>query len=207
MWGYWDAHLTAARDILKLELEQHKKYKYWEHAAIHGGPRLMHAKFCMVSDFPEVLKKDEQNRPHSDKGPSHRWRDGWELYFWHGVRVTKQIVDAPQTLTVSQIEAETNAEVRRVMIERFGQARFLRESGAKIVDKDVMGGREYTLYQKEVRNDEPILMVKCINATAEADGSFHEYFIRVPPTMKSALGAVAWTFGLNGTEYRPVLET
>jgi len=160
-----------------------------------------------VSDFPELLKKDEQNRPHSDVGPSHRWRDGWELYYIHGVMVDRQIVDAPQTLTVKQIEDESNAEVRRVMIERFGQARFLQESGARVVHQELLAGRQYTLYRKEVRDDEPIVMVRCINATQEPDGSFHEYFIRVPPQIETALGAVAWTFGMTAKEYQPVAET
>ena len=207
MWGQWDCYLTGARDVLGLELPAHAKYKYWEDAAIHGGFRLMHPDFCMVSDFPELLKKDEQNRPHSDVGPSHRWRDGWELYYIHGVMVDRQIVDAPQTLTVKQIEDESNAEVRRVMIERFGQARFLQESGARVVHQELLAGRQYTLYRKEVRDDEPIVMVRCINATQEPDGSFHEYFIRVPPQIETALGAVAWTFGMTAKEYQPVAET
>ena len=207
MWGQWDSYLTAARDILGLNLSVHAKCKYWEESAIHGSFRTMHSEFCIVSDFPEILKKDEQNRPHSDVGPSHRWRDGWELYHIHGVRVTKQIVDAPHTLTVQQIEIEENVEVRRVMIERFGQIRFLKESGAEAINNENMGGREYTLYRKQIQNDEPILMVKCINATQEPDGSFHEYFIRVHPDTETALGAVAWTFGISQEEYAPLRET
>jgi hypothetical protein len=207
MWGMYDCYLSAGRDILGLELPIHDKFKYWEEAAIQGGFRIMHPDFCMVSDFPQILKKDERNRPHSDNGPSHRWRDGLELYYVHGVKVTKQIVDTPETLTVKQIEQEENSEVRRVMIERFGQARFLQESGAKAISTELLGGREYTLYRKEVNDDEPILMVRCINATAEPDGTFHKYFIRVPPDTKTALSAVAWTFGIKPKQYAPVMET
>ena len=93
------------------------------------------------------------------------------------------------------------------MIDRFGQARFLKEAGAQLISQEVMGGREYTLYCKEVHDDEPILMVKCINATQEPDGSFHEYFIRVPPDTKTALEAVAWTFGIDSKQYAPLVET
>ena len=37
-------------------------------------------------------------------------------------------------ITVQEIKDESNEEVRRVLIERFGWERFLRESGAVLVD-------------------------------------------------------------------------
>jgi len=101
----------------------------------------MHEKFCIVSDFPEVLCKNERNQPHCEDGPSHRWRDGWELWFLEGVRVTEQIVMRPETLTFSQIKAETNAEVRRIMRNRFGEGRYLRETKAKVLHMDYEGAR------------------------------------------------------------------
>jgi hypothetical protein len=33
------------------------------------------------------------------------------------------------------------------------------------------------------------------------------YFLRVPPTIRTAAEAVAWTFGLSGQDYYPALET
>ena len=84
-----------------------------------GGPRLYHADFCMVSDRPERLTFDDQDRAHSPDGPFCRWRDGFSLYAVHGVEVAPRIVERPETLTLAEIDAERNAEVRRVMIERF----------------------------------------------------------------------------------------
>lgn len=40
-----------------------------------------------------------------------------------------------------------------------------------------------------------------IDATLEPDGSSKFYFLRVPPTMRTAREAVAWTFGLSECEY------
>ena len=121
MWAPWDCYLTAARDILGLRLDQHEKYAAWERCAIEGGFRVMHDEFCMVSDFPERLLVDPENRPHCDDGPSHRWRDGWSLWHIHGVRVTEQIVLRPDTLTLTQIRDERNAEVRRVIEEAIAE--------------------------------------------------------------------------------------
>ena len=119
MWAEACAYFAAMRDVLGLSgLDCWSRYQAWEDCAVHGGFRVMHEEFCIVSDFPEVLKMDDQNRPHCADGPSHRWRDGWELYYWHGVAVTQQIIERPETITIEQIKSEASAEVRRVMIER-----------------------------------------------------------------------------------------
>ena len=236
MWSAWTSYFEAMRDVLKLQLPEFEKYQAWEDAALHGGFRVMHEEFCMVSDFPAEIHKDEQHRPHNDAGPSHRWRDGWSLWYIHGVRVTEQIVMHPETLTVAQIDAEENAEVRRVMLERFGMSRYILESGAKPQHQDEFG----VLYRRELANDEPIVMVRVLNSTPEPDGSlsmeeamqvfgeakvkrqltilnrilrwnkparFKEYWLRVPPDMQTAHEAVAWTFGKTPATYNPDWET
>jgi hypothetical protein len=50
-------------------------------------------------------------------------------------------------------------------------------------------------------------MVKVINSTAEPDGTYKEYFLRVPPDVSSAREGVAWTFGLEPHEYAPAVES
>ena len=120
MWASWDCYLTAARDVLKLKLAAHKNYEAWEQAAIHGGFRIMHADFCMVSDFPETLKIDEQNRPHCETGPSHKWRDGWSLYHWHGVKVPAEWIEEKSVLTPAIALSVENVEQRRAACEILG---------------------------------------------------------------------------------------
>ncbi|MDE2098721.1 MAG: hypothetical protein KGL39_15815 [Patescibacteria group bacterium] len=202
-WSGWLAYLSFFKDVAKLNLPIHKNYQHYEDAAVFGGPRAMHPEFCMISDRPEILKVDAQNRPHCEDGPFCRWRDGSALYSFHGVRVPAWVIEHPELLSVEKIEAEQNAEVRRVMIERFGQDHYLMESNALEVHRDDFG----TLYRKEVANDEPLVMVKVVNSTPEPDGTFKDYFLRVPPTMERARQAVAWTFGKSENEYAPLLET
>ena len=55
--------------------------------------------------------------------------------------------------------------------------------------------------------DEPVAMVEVVNSTPEPDGSRRTYFLRVPPSMRRAREAVAWTFGMAGHEYRPAQES
>jgi hypothetical protein len=89
------------------------------------------------------------------------------------------------------------------MIERYGRARFLTESGAAQIHADDFG----ILYRKEVTGDEPIVMVKVINATPDPAGTFKDYFLRVPPTMRTAREAVAWTFEKEADAYAPAVQT
>jgi hypothetical protein len=74
---------------------------------------------------------------HNETGPSHLWADGFAIWAIHGVLVDSQIVLAPETQTLEQIERETNEEVRRVRIERYGWLRYLKESQAQVVDQRV----------------------------------------------------------------------
>jgi len=143
-----------------------------------------------------------RKRLHRSDGPTLEC-DIENLYFWHGVMVPAFVVVKPEWITIKHIETEENAEVRRVMIERYGPARFLVDSGAKQIAKDDYGA----LYRKEVLGDEPIVMVKVVNSTAEPDGSFKDYWIRVPPTTKTPREACAWTFGKTEEEYAPEVET
>ena len=156
-----------------------------------------------VGTLPTMVKVDERNRLHSASGPAFVWLNDVRDFYWHGVRVDSYVVENPERITVADIEAETNAEVRRVKIEHFGQGRYLIDSGALEIQRDDYG----ILFRKEVPGDEPLVMVKVVNATPEPDGSFKDYFLRVPPTMQTAREAVAWMFGKAPDDYQPLEET
>jgi hypothetical protein len=153
---------------------------------------------------PAVHKDPTPNtrRLHNETGPALE-NAVEDLYFWNGVLVPEHVVMRPQEITVSEIESEENAEVRRVMIERYGQDHYLMDSKAQEIHRDDFG----VLYRKEIPGDEPLVMVKVANSTPEPDGSFKDYFLRVPPNIERARQAVAWTFGKEENEYAPCVET
>jgi len=98
----------------------------------------------------------------------------------------RHIVEKPWLITVSDIEAERNAEIRRVMIDRYGPARYAADSGATIVhelpaDHAMVGLRTARVLRKEVPDDEPIIYVDLLNSTPEPDGSVKRYQLRVDP--------------------------
>ncbi|MGZ4961769.1 MAG: DUF6745 domain-containing protein [Limisphaerales bacterium] len=156
-----------------------------------------------VCTLPSIVRVDDEGRLHSAVGPAFAWLDDVRDYYWHGIRVEAYVAEDPGRITVVDIESETNVEVRRVKIERFGPERYLIQSGARMVHQDDYG----MLFRKELPGDEPLVMVKVVNATPESDGSFKDYFLRVPPTVQTAREAVAWTFGKAPCDYRPVKES
>jgi hypothetical protein len=135
-----------------------------------------------------------------------KYVDGWGVFSWHGVRFPIDkgfVITSPELITVKHIETEENIEQRRVMIERYGLAKYLLDSGAEKIHQDDWG----TLYRKEVAGDEPIFMVGVVNSTAEPDGTFKDYFLRVPPTVVTAHAAVAWTFDMTPEQYNLAQQT
>jgi len=183
-----------------------------------------HRHFVMVSERPTVIERELVNaarprgwgshRLHCETGPAIAWPDGWGLWYWHGVPVSQHVIETPGTITVAQIESETNAEVRRVLIERYGPARYITDSGAEVIDcvalddtRVPFGVRGARLLRKQVDGDEPLVMIELRNSTPEDDGRRKTYLLRVPPDMLSALAAVAWTCGKVESEYAPTIET
>ena len=149
------------------------------------------------------LARDEQGRLHHPTGPVVAYPDGWAVWAWHGVRVPRQVIERPDTITVAQIRGARNLEARRVMLERYGLDRYLRDADATLVQADRYG----KLWRCELPNDEPLAIVEVVNATPEPDGTYATYLLRVPPTVSSAKQAVAWTFGMFAEDYHPAVQT
>ena len=171
-----------------------------------SGWALPFERICFISDRNNILNRDERGRLHCLNGPALAYPDGFAIYAVHGLRLTgdaPDYIDHPGNLRTKRIDAEKNVEVRRVLMELYGQARYLADSGAQEVASDARG----VLYRKELPGDEPLVMVKLRNSTPEPDGSFKDYFLRVPPTMQTAAQAVAWSFDQGEDAYAPVVET
>ena len=58
---------------------------------------------------------------------------------WRGVGVNERIAFRPETITIEEILAEANAEVRRVMIERVGFDWFVQHAKAEELDEIATG--------------------------------------------------------------------
>lgn len=161
-------------------------------------------------------------------------KDNKEIIYYHirGIEVPKWIVDDPQSITAKNIDAESSAEVRRIMLRIFGEANFLLAGNYQVLDQDVdQYGRLRQLLQKDLKNDDPILQVKVTNSTPEWNSEeFKFYMLPVQhecrpmkvklnkdlsikerlfgdPQKLTCHNAVASTFGKRGEEYNPGIET
>lgn len=183
---------------------------------------------CVISERPVKVVKDEQGRFHNRSGHAIEYPDGFGLCAINGVFMPEHVVLRPQEISLDEIVLESNTEARRVLIEQFGMPRYLREGDAATISHDDVG----ILYSVPMGSDDPMLVVRVLNSTPEHDGvmsrdeaiaefgvaagpairaaegsRFKEYTLRVPPSVRSAREAVAWTFGLEADDYQPAIET
>ncbi|MEV7006937.1 DUF6745 domain-containing protein [Streptosporangium sp. NPDC051022] len=158
---------------------------------------------ALVCERPAELHLDDSGRLHRAGDPALSFPDGFALHAWHGMPVPADFAASLAALTPERIRAEENAELRRVMLEHFGYERYLAESNATPVHRDETG----VLWRIDLPEDESVAMVEVVNSTAEPDGTFRTYWLRVPPFTGTAREGVAWTFGLREADYQPVKET
>ena len=128
------------------------------------------------------------------------------------VVVPPTAVFEPERITLRDVLAEREIPVRRILLELFGLERFLRESGAPVIDRvedeAALGGLAGAeLYRQELAGDEPLVVVKVRNSTPETDGEFQVFHLRVPPGTRSCRQAIAWSFGLAEADYAPQVES
>ena len=182
------------------------------------------------------LARDVLRRIHNENGPALYLDNGTVLYFWHGVIVPEWVVMNPEKITPRIILNEQNIELRRILIERFGQGKFLKELGAEKEHEDKWGilwkvTREKLLkpvssnspsspplnYNSQIdqqnrrHNDEINRLFSTVRilkyVQVKDPSTTREYFLPVPSTIKRAKQAVAWTFHLKEEEYEPQKES
>lgn len=168
---------------------------------------IIHNDLCICVERPtKVVTTGTQEaiRFHNTTGPALEYKDGFKAWVYKGIIVDKRIIEEPNTITSAEILASGNIERRRVLLEMYGTERFLMDSNAEMIDKSKHG----RLYRKRLAGDEALVMVRVKNGTPEADGTYKEYFLRVPPNMTTAKQAVAWTFNMDEERmYAPTIQT
>jgi hypothetical protein len=224
-WSWWCAYTSFFQQVCGVELsERDKKLAECEQAmAKSAGWWWPLDKAVVVVERPSEIHVDENGNLHCVDGPAIEWRDGFALYAILGISVPKEYVTEP--LDAKTISKERNAEIRRVLISKFGEDRYLEEMGAKVIHQDVdllgNGRRLLRFRAKGAEVDE--VWVEVTNSTPEPDGRRKKYFLRCHPELRPLIpgsggelgdpqeltchNAVASTFGLRGEEYFPLVET
>lgn len=226
---YWGGAFTSFfREVCELELksdlwERGKAYEETIQSACWWYP---HKDFVMVCERPQVIEREQiaprgwgSHRLHCLTGPAVGFMDGWGVYAVHGVRVPRWMIENKELITPAKIEAEMNAEIRRVMVELYGEDRYIIDSGLKPIAQDDFG----ELYRKDFAGDSALVYVRVMNSTPEPDGSIKPYFLSVNSEhyngaagkIPHAAIASTWRTTPDGKElffqryedYRPGIET
>jgi hypothetical protein len=140
---------------------------------------------AIICDRPLHFRFDNQNQLHAEGEPAIEFADGYSIYSYHGVTLPEKYGKVhPQQWQPQWLLTETNAELRRVLIQGIGYARICQELQAVELDT----WTEYTLLQIDNPVDvEPIFLLKM---TCPSTGFIH--VLRVPPQTKSAREAIRW---------------
>lgn len=152
-------------------------------------------KVCYVCERPRILSFDNQQRLHAEGSPAIQFADGFSVYAYHGVRLPEKYGKVYQNQWQSEwLLSETNAELRRVLIQGIGYARICQELQAVELDS----WQEYTLLK--INSDVDVEPIYLLKMSCPSTGYIHA--LRVPPDVKSAREAITWVnWGINPEQF------
>lgn len=193
----WLSFYDYAHHVLKVELTH---LPALVNLAESTGWVYMAEDAAIVLDRPTTFKFDEQNRPHSEQGPALAFADGTAVSAWHGVIVPNEWLADKTFLTAKMALTEPNMERRRAACEILGWINILETLNYRLINKDE-DPQIGTLVEVDIPDigTERFIIVQC--------GTGRQFAIPVPPDMKTALQANAWTYGLEDFEYKPEVRT
>jgi hypothetical protein len=151
--------------------------------------------------------------------PAFEFHGGQRLFAVNGVLLPDLSKRKPSDIRWDTFQHISSPQVRSALIGYVGWERFLELAHRKtLVDKSQYG--ELYAITCELQQ---ITVVRVVNSTAEPDGTFRKYVIPVDadcrplpnpadpagemgtPQVRTALNAVASTFGMTGEEYKRIL--
>lgn len=211
-WGAWDFYWIAAYEFAQTATELNFKaasraneLNSWLTLIDGALAYQLFEHFAFICEHPKLFLTDESGKLHNSAGPALCFADGDKYFAWHGCLVPDWVIERKRFITPALIDRQNNVEMRRVLIDIYGWERYLKNSRLKKLHQDNYG----VLYCKDLggRYWQSIFVVEVLNATPEPDGKRRSYLLRVPPNMKTAKEAVAWTFGMREEDYNPDFES
>jgi hypothetical protein len=203
------ACLLLGVDLKDAERAVDATYPPWR---VWSAQEMLDAMFAFHKEHGRFPRRAEyklaNNLPPRDqwlwRGPStlgdsriRAW-DAWERLIARDRRCTPQIA-----ITLRNVLA------RKEAIDRIGFQTFIKRGLATVRDEHPEYG---TLYELPGETEsEPMVLLKVVNSTPEPDGTFADYYLRVPPDQTNVREALTWTF--NGNEalgsqpYEPLVQT
>lgn len=189
-WISYVAWATYVRDVLSVDVPIGPR----EDTDTSCGWWWPHTEFTVVTDRPAFLHRDTNGQLHSQTGPAISWRNGKGMYFWHGVRVPGEWIEATDKMDPMIALNHPNIELRRCAAEIMGWIKVLGHLDPKTINTDVDPQIGTLLEVTLGETKERFLKVVC--------GTGRTFVLPVPPTMTTALEANAWTYGIDPVDLK-----
>jgi hypothetical protein len=84
---------------------------------------------AVLCDNPVEVRVDEHRRLHAERGAALRYPDGFAVWAIHGTRLPAELLRNPHRLPFYRVQAEPDANARRLLVEFYGAARYRRAVG------------------------------------------------------------------------------
>jgi hypothetical protein len=193
----WDLGWVAFYDFFEqigIKNESFNKFKTLIDCGIYD--MIQQNETCFVCGMPEHISRDAQNRLHSTEKPATGWRDGFELYYLHGVLLEKDLWEKITKKEISAIDVLKieNMEQRYIALQELGAEKLLKELSAKMIDKTEKGNELYQLDGIIPNKSLKLLKYSCPSTS-------RVYTKFVPFEFNKADEAQSWSFNLKIEEY------
>lgn len=164
----------------------------------HTGWVMPYENICFISERHSQINLDARGRLHCETGPAIAYPDGFCVHAWHGTVFPEEWLQGK--LSAQDAISTDNVELRRVACELIGWDKVLNKLHAVTVNKDIDPeiGELLSVNISGV-DDEKFLRVIC--------GTGRTFILPVPPNMRTAREANAWTWGLAPHQYKPEVRT
>lgn len=143
----------------------------------------------ITTERPLYINRNDEGELHSETTPAIEYPDGFKLYFWNGVEIPDWVIEKPETITITKIKAERNAEISRIMREIYGTGRYLVDTKSEVIDTDtiavdVLSPKGDSITRALIKDDlGEVYMVGTDGSTDRV------YFMRVPKDTKTCVEA------------------
>jgi hypothetical protein len=161
---------------------------------------------CVFCNAP-IISYDSEDRLHHPFGPAILFPNGESYFYFKGREVTKHWILNPDEVSREDLLAVTNVEQRRILHEIIGDERFAKLLNLKVTEIESYNGQAVYLMRTASPDrtiEDYLYFIKVI-----CNSTQRQYHICIPEDAYNlgAIGALAWTFGMEAQEYQLLIET
>ena len=207
-WGQHDYWLSYYDTFDALGVEGAQNIRGLADVSRHAGWWWSLSGAAVLTERPNLLKRDRQGQLHCADGPAMTYPGGgFDMYYWHGTSIPAWVVENP---TVEQALAEKNTEIRRCAIESVGWDK-LENQLTLISEEPDPGNTPHTirLYDGDILKnlyDEPARILLVHNASLDKGGARRRFGLPVPAHHTNAIAAAADLFGVPVAAYQGLVR-